>query len=262
MKKVLAILMLAVMLVSLCACKPNESTNTPTETKTNAACEHEYTEEVTKVATCEEEGEKTFTCSKCKDTYTETIETQDHIYMDADCTTAKTCVNCGTTQGRAKGHDYIQGVCTRCKEDQPGYKALLGNTWQTMGRTFAEFELDVINLCFDENGPYLRAEFYGLLSELSPEKQEEKLKNPDQIIEYKKNKYYYKGFGETCPFTYEEEGNEVTIEVINGKNVGYIVMERMSVDKYTVLEVTGIIFDDIITSCVEANSTFQAVDAD
>ena len=136
MKKVLAVLMLAVMLVSLCACKPNESTNTPTETKTNAGCEHEYTEEVTKVETCEEEGEKTFTCSKCKDTYTETIETQDHIYMDADCTTAKTCVNCGTTQGRAKGHDYIQGVCTRCKEDQPGYKALLGNTWQTMGRTF------------------------------------------------------------------------------------------------------------------------------
>ena len=159
-------------------------------------------------------------------------------------------------------HNYVQGVCSDCGEAQPGYKSLLSSSWVAAGLTQDGEELDVINLCFDENGPYLRAEFYGLLSELSPEKQEEKLKNPDQIIEYKKNKYYYKGFGETCPFTYEEEGNEVTIEVINGKNVGYIVMERKSVDKYTVLEVTGIIFDDIITSCVEANSTFQAVDAD
>ncbi len=259
MKKVLAVLMLTVILVSLCACKPNEVASTPTETKASVACEHEYVAKVTKVETCQEEGETTYTCTKCQDTYTEAIKAQAHIYLDADCTTAKTCVNCGTTQGRANGHDYVQGVCTRCEEDQPGYKALLGNTWQTMGKTFAEFELDVIQLHFDEEGAYLRAEFYGLLSELSPEKQEEQLKNPENIIEYKRNKYYYKGFGESCPFTYEEEGNIVTIEVINGKSVGYIVMERKSVDKYLVTELTGIIFDDIITSCISVNSAFEAV---
>ncbi len=262
MKKVLAVLMLAVMLVSLCACKTNEGTGTPTESETKATCEHEYAEQVTKVETCQEEGEKTFTCTKCKDTYTETIKTQAHIYLDADCTTAKTCVNCDTTQGRAKGHDYIQGVCTRCKEDQPGYKALASNTWQTMGVTFGDDEvkeLDVIQLRFTENGLEFRADFWEDITCLSPEKQEEYLKNPDNIIEYKRNKYYYKGFGESCAFTYEEEENIVTIEVINGKNVGYIVMERKSVDKYTITEVIGILFDDIITSCVKVNATFDAV---
>lgn len=260
MKKVLAVLLLAVLLVSLCACKSNEEPNASTESKTAAACEHEYIEKVTKVETCQEEGEKTFTCTKCQDTYTETIKTQAHIYLDADCTTAKTCVNCGETQGRAKGHDYIQGVCTYCKEDQPGYKAFSTSTWQIMGRTFAENELDVIELRMSEEGAEFRADFWGLLSELPESKQEEYLKDPDSLIEYKREKYYYKGFGESCTLTYEEEDNTVTVQVINGKNVGYIVMERKSVDKYTITEVTGILFDDIITSCISVNGTFQAVE--
>ncbi|MBQ3146944.1 MAG: hypothetical protein IJB91_04365 [Oscillospiraceae bacterium] len=260
MKKVLAVLLLAVLLVSLCACTPKEPVNATTGSTPAAACEHTYKEEVTKVETCQEEGEKTFTCTKCNDTYTEAIKTQAHIYLDADCTTAKTCVNCGETHGRAKGHDYIQGVCTRCKEDQPGYKAFGTSTWQTMGVTFAENELDVIELRISEEGAEFRADFWGLLSELPESKQEEYLKNPDSLIEYKRDKYYYLGFGESCSLTYEEEDNTVTIQVVNGKNVGYLVLERKSVDKYTIMEVTGILFDDIITSCIKVNGVFQAVE--
>lgn len=262
MKKVLAVLLLAMLLVSLCACTQKESsTNSkPSETKPTSDCEHQYTEKVTKMETCQEEGEKTFTCTKCNDTYTEAIKTQAHIYLDADCTTAKTCVNCGETQGRAKGHEYIQGVCTRCKGDQPGYKAFGTSTWQIMGVTFSEEELDVIQLQNSEEGAVFRADFWGLLTTLSPEKQEEYLKDPDSLIEYKRKQYYYKGFGESCPLTYEEEDNMVTIQVVNGKNVGYIVMERKSEDKYTITEITGILFDDIITSCFIVGGTFQAVD--
>lgn len=261
MKKVLVVLLLAAMLVSLCACVPKDTSDnkTPSETKGTTACEHQYTDTVTKKETCQEEGVLTHTCSKCKDTYTEVIEKQKHIYLDSDCTTAKTCVNCGTTQGRAKGHDYIQGVCTRCKEDQPGYKAFGTTTWQIMGVTFSEEELDVIQLQLSEEGAVFRADFWGLLTTLSPEKQEEYLKDPDSLIEYKRKQYYYKGFGESCPLTYEEEDNMVTIQVINGKNVGYLVLERKSVDKYTITEITGILFDDIITSCLIVGGTFEAV---
>lgn len=52
-------------------------------------CEHTYTEKVTKEATCTEKGSKTLTCSKCKDTKTEEIA--------------------------ALGHDYQNGICSRCK---------------------------------------------------------------------------------------------------------------------------------------------------
>ncbi len=53
------------------------------------ACEHTYTEKVNKEATCTEKGSKTLTCSKCKDTKTEEIA--------------------------ALGHDYQNGICSRCK---------------------------------------------------------------------------------------------------------------------------------------------------
>lgn len=254
MKKVLAVLLLTVLLVSLCACA-----KTPNQPTTKPSCEHQYTEKVTKAATCAEEGEKTFTCTKCKDTYTEPIEMRTHTYLDASCTDAKTCVNCGKTQGRAKGHNYIQGVCTYCKEEQPGYVSLTGNNWQTIGRTFSKEEVDVIQLRFTEEGCYVNADVWALLSKLSPEKQEQYLKNPEGLIEFKREKYYPMGFSDTCSFKFEEEENIATITCINGNAVGIIVMERKDVDKYTVTEISGIIINDIVTSCIEVGSNFTAV---
>ena len=51
-------------------------------------CPHEY-EKITTAATCTEDGSVVMTCSICGDSYIETILT-------------------------ALGHDYIDGVCTRC----------------------------------------------------------------------------------------------------------------------------------------------------
>ena len=53
---------------------------------------HNYKSEVTKEPTCTEEGEKTYTCVDGDDSYTETIP--------------------------ALGHDYVNGVCTRCGDEQ------------------------------------------------------------------------------------------------------------------------------------------------
>ena len=52
-------------------------------------CDHSYTEEITTQAGCETAGVKTFTCSKCGDSYTEEIEAIGHNYVDGSCT------NCG-----------------------------------------------------------------------------------------------------------------------------------------------------------------------
>ncbi len=66
LRKVLAFILTLAMLFSLTACKK---------------CEHSYTSSITKEATCVEEGVKTFTCSKCGDSYTETIpKTDEHNY--------------------------------------------------------------------------------------------------------------------------------------------------------------------------------------
>lgn len=62
---------------------------------------HEYTDEVTKAATCATEGIKSYTCS-CGDTYTENTPKEAHNYNDS--VTAATC----TTGG------YTTHTCTEC----------------------------------------------------------------------------------------------------------------------------------------------------
>ena len=95
-----------------------------------ATCSHSYSSTVTKAATCEVTGTKTFTCSKCGDQYTETIAATGHNYGNwttvtaAGCTTngqqQKTCSNCGNKQTQtlqATGHSYQSVVVpATCKE--------------------------------------------------------------------------------------------------------------------------------------------------
>ncbi|MDO4942943.1 MAG: CAP domain-containing protein [Lachnospiraceae bacterium] len=88
-----------------------------------AECQHSYDEGVvTTPATCTEEGIKTYTCTKCKNTYTEVIPATGHSYTkyvsnnDATCTkdgtkTAECDNGCGkkdtiTDPGSATGHSY------------------------------------------------------------------------------------------------------------------------------------------------------------
>lgn len=170
MKKALSLLLALMLLLTLCACgnddpstepETNPSTeNTTAETKDTTPsteapteCTHDYTEAVTKEATCAEEGVKTFTCSKCGDSYTEAIEKSDHSYTEAitkeatcaeegvktytcagcgdsytesiakvahnwksaTCTAPKTCTSCGATEGSAAGHNWKNATCTAPK---------------------------------------------------------------------------------------------------------------------------------------------------
>ena len=79
-----------------------------------AECEHDYVEEITIPATCTEPGVKTFTCSKCGDTYTEEIPAPGHVAgeaveenrVEASCTEAGSydlvvyCTVCGAELSR------------------------------------------------------------------------------------------------------------------------------------------------------------------
>lgn len=41
-----------------------------------------------------------------------------HQWIDATCTTPKTCAVCGKTEGAALGHQYVENVCTRCGQPE------------------------------------------------------------------------------------------------------------------------------------------------
>ena len=89
--------------------------------------------EVTAEPTCAEDGEMTYTCTRCGETETEAIPALGHSYEEVvtepTCTesgfTTYTCSSCGDSytsdETAALGHDYIDGICNRCGEEDPNY---------------------------------------------------------------------------------------------------------------------------------------------
>ena len=98
------------------------------------------------------EGVKTFTCVRCGATRTESVPTLDHTHSYTAVVTAPTCTEkgyttytcaCGdsyiTDYVGALGHNFVNGVCTRCGEKDPdydpsgdpceGYTDINGDSW-------------------------------------------------------------------------------------------------------------------------------------
>ncbi len=92
---------------------------------------HDHISQITKQMTCETDGEKTFTCTRCGDTYTEAIPATGH--NDTVTVVEPTCIADGYTEHKCKdcgrvvrsdvtkalGHDYASKITTKasCTED-------------------------------------------------------------------------------------------------------------------------------------------------
>jgi len=115
-------------------------------TTSGSALGHNYTAKVTKDATCTTDGVKTYTCSKCTDSYTESIPATGHSWTTATCTAPKTCSTCGTTSGSALGHNYTAKVtkdatcttdgvktytCSKCTDSYTESIPATGHSWTT-----------------------------------------------------------------------------------------------------------------------------------
>ena len=89
---------------------------------------HDWGEGAVTVEPSEEtEGVRTYTCTRCGVTKTETIPVKEHVHAYTDVVTAPTCTEAGFTthtcvcgdsyvdsEVAALGHDFQDGVCTRC----------------------------------------------------------------------------------------------------------------------------------------------------
>lgn len=139
-RRMIALIILAVVCVVLCSCakkttnkkdtadkpnieqtddnlkqeeKENKSDANPPKESSSAATNavkhnHSYSEVSSVAATCTSDGSRNYKCS-CGKSYSERISATGHNWKSATCTEPKTCSVCGATEGTAAGHNYGGG---------------------------------------------------------------------------------------------------------------------------------------------------------
>ena len=139
---------------------------------TEAPHEHAYKEEITKEATCEEDGEKTFTC-ECGDSYTEVIAATGHVFeyvynedatYYADGTETATCKNCDVTdtrtaEGTMLAYTYTDMSATMYAQSSVNVRDLPSTDGEKLGALSTNQEVAVSGQCI-ETGWY-RIEYDG-----------------------------------------------------------------------------------------------------
>lgn len=112
-------------------------------------CEHEYEQKITTKASCASVGIKTFTCTKCEDSYTEEIPMIEHSFGTATVTKEATCIAegekidkcsvCGKTEivstPKTSNHEYKEEIVKQATCAQTGTKK---STCQYCGDTKTE----------------------------------------------------------------------------------------------------------------------------
>lgn len=151
---------------------------------------------------------------------TPTNPVHTHSFSAATCTEPKKC-SCGAVEGAALGHDYKDGVCTRCNAKDPNYKPLTSvlekqGSWKFNYLYGKELHAVSISIC------YPGKEFAGVgigdpLSTLPEEMQND----PDikQFCEEFNGEYYYVGRGDGDDITPKEEGSTVTLTDSSGNKL-------------------------------------------
>ena len=130
-------------------------TVTYTEGSTSA-CTHSYTAEVTTAATCTDTGIRTYTCSKCGDSYTQVIPATGHSFFDNKCTV------CGAADPNANGNTYylvgyINGADYGCEADFKN----MGDYKFVDGKLTVKFEQDsYVFVKTEGNAQWLLSNYY------------------------------------------------------------------------------------------------------
>ncbi len=151
--------------------------------------------------------------TKPSDNQSSSTPTHTHSFSAATCTEPKKC-SCGAVEGTALGHDYKDGVCTRCKAKDPNFKPLtsvLKKQGKWMLQYLHEKQLHSVSIIICKSGEnYADVGIGVLLSTLPSDMQND----PDikKYCEVYSGEYYYIGMGTGDNIkTVTEENNTITL---------------------------------------------------
>lgn len=164
-----------------------------------------------------------------------------HVYTDADCVTPRTCTLCGAARGEALGHDYTEGICSRCGGEDSTYVALLDGDWRFDALSENGSQLEYIVLQFSDDGTaYFGAGIYDRLSDVPEEERDSYMLDEENWYDYSGEIYYFAGFGVGDELVYTVEGNIITCELKYEDTVyGTLILERTGGNMLTVTYFEG-----------------------
>ncbi len=81
----------------------------------SVAARHNYYAASVTASTCTSQGYTTYKCTECGNSYaSDYVSVKNHNYSSATCTSSKICYNCGATSGSKLGHTYTNDCDTSC----------------------------------------------------------------------------------------------------------------------------------------------------
>ena len=144
-----------------------------------------------------------------------------HSWVDATCTSAKTCTGCGAIDGDALGHAYTEGVCTVCQAEDPTYKPLDTGKWvgqQVINGGLYVVELELDALFFD-------CSYGDNIADFEPDFRDKLIAdfaNGYPFVYLVDDVYYYTGSGDGGPITYTVNGDIIEVTRFNSNSVDEI----------------------------------------
>lgn len=138
LKKILSLTLAVFMLLSVAACK-KEDTSSGSEGASSAITSSEAaSEENTSSKTDADVSSKAETEQNESTQPTASEKACEHKYSKATCTTAAKCTLCGETSGKALGHNYAAGKCSRCGAVDKSYATYKSGGQDSIIRTTAD----------------------------------------------------------------------------------------------------------------------------
>ncbi len=142
-----------------------------------------------------------------------------HSFSGATCTRAAAC-SCGATSGKALGHNYKNGVCSRCSAKDPNFAVSYTSITQKNGDWIFKYVVGttLYSGSFKLNGDDINVGVgYGDLLSTLPEEFQEEAKPDCEIFE---GEYYYVGRGDGDGLkSVAENGNTVTVTDLSGNQL-------------------------------------------
>lgn len=167
-------LTLSISILAGCSSKTDSTAETETVKATETAHEHNYTETITTAPTCEADGEATYTCDSCGDTYTEAIPATGHSFTnyvsnndatyEADGTETAKCDNCDATdtrtaEGSKLAYTFTDMDATKYAKSTVNVRSMPTQDGEKLGSLSTNNEVKVTGQC-NETGWY-RIEYNG-----------------------------------------------------------------------------------------------------